>query len=237
MDPIKKTIMRILMSLGILLALAGFSYAQTVSIPEFLVTWSANSYVPADYQGKIFPSKSSQVKIGLDLIDKNRIADLSGANISWFLNDTFIRSGIGLKNINLNINRELNQNIRISITDYADDELDHIFVLPVANPEIVIDTKNPLLLSHNQIQLPAKDHLFEARPFFFNISNLNELSFKWRIGNKLVSGEAGSPEFLNLNFEATGGAAKETQLTLSVSAANINNQFEFSSKSYNFLAK
>lgn len=221
----------------VLFSIAQFSSAQTVAAPEFLVTWSAKTYVPSDYLGKILPTKSSQVSIGLDLVDRNKIADLSGATISWFLNENFIRSGVGLKNININLNGGLSSNIRVSITDYSADELDHIFSIQSVEPEIVIDTKNPLILSRNQIQLPAKDHLLEARPFFFNITNPNELNFKWRVDNKLISGSAENPGFLNLNLGTTGGTAKETRMTVSASATNIRDQFEFGSKSYNFSVK
>ncbi len=210
------------------------SFAQTASEPEFMVTWSTKNYVPSDYMGKILPAKSGRLDVGFDLIDRNKIADLSGATITWFLNDNFIRSGIGLKNISLNLNGELNQIIRISVTDYADDEISHIFSIQPAEPEIVIDTKNPLLLSFNQIQLAAKKHVFGIRPFFFNIKGLDELIFKWRVDNKLISGAAENPWLLSLDLGTPEGAAQETDLAVSASAANINDQFEFGSKTYNF---
>lgn len=83
------------------------AFGQTA--PEFLVSWRASNYVPADYQGKILPSKNSAVEIGFDVIDKNKIADLSRHNINWFLGDNLIRSGVGLKKIAVSLNNNLAQ--------------------------------------------------------------------------------------------------------------------------------
>jgi len=210
------------------------THAQTA--PEILASWRAINYVPADYQGKILPSNTSRIEAGFDLIDKNKMADLSKNNISWFLGGNLLNSGIGLKNINFNIASNLNQVVRITISGYKENDLDYIFPIPVANPEIIIDTKTSIKTLKNQNYLPLKSYIFEARPFFFNVSNLKELGLKWRLNNRLVEGQAENPEFLKLNLESEG-TPKETGLNLSIGASNLFNKLELASKVLNFIVK
>ncbi len=217
-----------------LLLVVGQVNAQTA--PEILVSWKAVNYVPADYQGKILPSNSSRMEAGFDLIDKNKIADLSKSNISWFLGGNLLNSGIGLKNITFNIASSLNQTMRITVSGYKENDLDYIFPIPVTNPEVVIDTKTSVKTLKNQNYLPLKSYIFEARPFFFNVSNLKELGLKWRLNNRLVEGQAENPEFLKLNLESEG-TPKETGLNLSIGASNLFNKLELASKVLNFIVK
>ena len=217
-----------------LLLVVGQVNAQTA--PEILVSWKAVNYVPADYQGKILPSNSSRMEAGFDLIDKNKIADLSKSNISWFLGGNLLNSGIGLKNITFNIASSLNQTMRITVSGYKENDLDYIFQIRVTNPEVVIDTKTSVKTLKNQNYLPLKSYIFEARPFFFNVSNLKELGLKWRLNNRLVEGQAENPEFLKLNLESEG-TPKETGLNLSIGASNLFNKLELASKVLNFIVK
>ena len=59
--------------IGLIGLISPIVYAQ--ASPEFLISWRAVNYVPADYQGKILPSKSSPIEAGFDLVDKNKIVD------------------------------------------------------------------------------------------------------------------------------------------------------------------
>lgn len=215
-------------------AFASVVYGQ--SAPEFLVSWRAASYAPSDYQGKILPSNGSRVEVGFDLIDKNKIVDLSRQNISWFLGNNFLRSGVGLKKLTLNLTDNRAQTIRITIGNYNNEDLDHLFLLPVVEPDAIISVKTPYETARNQTFLPLKNHLLEARPFFFNVGNLNELQFKWRVNGNSVSGTAENPNFLNLNLESQG-APQLTEITVSLGVSNLLNELEIAGKSLNFIIK
>lgn len=207
-------------------------FAQTA--PEFLVSWRASSYVPADYQGKVLPSSGSRVDIGFDLVDKNKTVDLSRRNITWFLGQNFLRSGVGLKKLSVDLTDNRTQTVRITVGDYNNEDLDHVFLLPVAEPEAIISVKTPYETARNQTFLPLKNHLLEARPFFFNVSSLGGLQFKWRINGNLVSGEAESPNFLNLDL-ASEGAPQLTEVNVSLGVSNLLNDLELAGKSLNFV--
>jgi len=214
--------------------LSAVIFAQAA--PEFLVSWRAVGYVPPDYQGKILPNKNSRVEMGFDLIAQNKIADLSRYNISWFLGSKKVASGIGLKTFSLNLNNSQNGLIRITVSNYNGSDLDHHFLLPLAEPEVIIDTKTPLETLRNQIHLALKNYLFEARPFFFNVRNLDELRFNWRINNALVSGNPQNPEFLELNLTSQG-TPEESELNVSVGINNPANILELGSRAMKFVVK
>ena len=204
---------------------------------EFLVSWRAKSYVPADYQGKILPSSGSSVEIGFDLIDKNKIADLSRYNITWFLGETFLGAGVGLQKLNLTLTDNRTQTVRITIGGYhGEADLEHLFLLPVVEPEAVISTRSPLNFVQNQFYLPLRNYLLEARPFFFNITSPIQLQFKWRVNGNLVSGEAENPNFLALNLESQG-APQLTEITVSLGVSNLLNNLELAGKSLNFVIR
>lgn len=204
--------------------------------PDFLVSWRAINYVPADYQGKILPSKSSQVEIAFDLIDKNKMVDLSKFSVNWFLNENLLAAGTGLKTTSFTANGNLNQRIRITVSGYAPNDLDYAFTIPGSNPEVIIDTKVPLKVIQNQNWLPFQNYNFEAKPFFFNINSPGDLKFNWRLNNQLVPGAPTDAGILNLNLQSEG-TPKQTQLTVSVGASNAFNQLEFAGKLINFIVK
>lgn len=212
------------------------SQINAQSAPEFLVSWRASSYIPADYRGKALPSSGSRVEIGFDLIDKNKIVDLSRYNISWFLGQNFLRSGAGLKKLTVNLTDNRAQTVRITIGNYNNVDLDHVFLLPVAEPEAVISVKTPYETARNQTFLSLKNHLLEARPFFFNITAPSQLQFKWRVNGNLVSGAAENPNFLNLNL-ASEGAPQLTEVNVSLGVSNLLNDLELAGKSLNFIIK
>lgn len=213
-----------------------FSLSSAQTSPEFLVSWRALNFVPADYQGKSLPSKSSMVEIGFDVIDGNKLANLSRSNISWYLGNNQIASGVGMKTISVAIPTDLDQVIRMTVTGYNGADLDFGFIIPVSKPKIVLSTKTPTITAKNQRFLPVRSHLFKAQPFFFNVNNLRDLTFKWQVNSEIVSGTAGNPEFMSMELESNG-TPKESQFTVSAAASNINNQLEFGSKSLNFIVK
>ena len=56
--------------------LSTFYFADAAS-PQFLVNWQSKNFSPSWYQGKIFPTKDSTVEVSFELMDNNKIADLS----------------------------------------------------------------------------------------------------------------------------------------------------------------
>lgn len=207
-----------------------FAIAQTN--PEFLVSWRAINYVPADYQGKIFPSKSSLIEAGFDLVGGNKIVNLSRNEIRWLLDNELIASGKGLQSIKFNTKKSggNEHSIRIEVSDYKGEEIEHTFKILVAKPEVIIDTKYP------SSQIPLGNYIFQALPYFFNINNISNLSFTWLANNQPVQGEAQNRDFLNLNLQSKD-KPYETQLNVTITAQNLFNQLELAIKKLNLVIR
>lgn len=222
-----KFAIQILIALAIGYWLLAVGKVGAQQAPEFLVTWRALNYVPADYQGKSLPSNSTPIEISFDLIDSGRIVNLSRSEIRWSVNDQLLRAGVGLKSIQFT-NDGSDQAVRITILDYNGNNLDKFVAIPSTRPEMVIDarsTNKPLELG---------DHIFQAIPFFFNTANTNELSFDWKLNNSSVSGAADNPNFLVLNIKSPA-TPQESEINVSVTAKNMINELETATGRLNFL--
>lgn len=200
------------------------------SAPEFLVSWRAINYVPPSYLGKIFPSRNSPVEVGFDLLDKNKIIDLSGNEIQWFLDGELLKYGKGLKTIFFN-SQGINHKIRITVFDYKGAKLDKIITIPGTSPKVVINARTP----DDNIGLGT--HVFEALPYFFNVAGLGDLSFSWASNNQPMEGLAEYPQFFTLNLESAGSIPIETGLTISTTVRNIFNRSELGTKKINLTIK
>ena len=200
--------------------------AQTA--PEFITSWRALNYVPADYQGKSFPINSTYVEASFDLLDNNKIVNLSKNQITWTLNNTDIKSGLGAKSAKF-LNAGVDQAVRVSV-DYKDSLFETIISVPTTRPEMVIDS------GVTGRYLSLKDYTFAALPYFFNISNLGELSFNWTNNGKNISGSTENPGLLKLSFKSEG-IPQQTNINISASVSNLGNMLETAGKTLNLILK
>jgi len=194
-----------------------FSFANAASSPQFLISWKAYNYTPDWYQGKSFPIYSTPVEVAFELIDNNKIANLSKNEIRWYINDALFTKGVGLKNIRFTPTNQAGSNIsiRIAIQKYNNGELNKFIYIPSKNPEAIISspylTKNVIL---------GNNYQFEVFPFFFNVSSLNNINFGWTVNNQIsfIGEDEISPDILNLNISTSTPSG----LTLNINATVSN---------------
>src|ERR1039458_3932339 len=75
-------------------------HAQTVSSPQFLVTWKATeSYIPPFYTWKALPTAGSNIVASVELVSGGRIINISSQNIYWYLDDVLMGGGAGVQQI------------------------------------------------------------------------------------------------------------------------------------------
>ncbi|MCX6702481.1 MAG: hypothetical protein NTW60_01265 [Candidatus Wolfebacteria bacterium] len=208
--------------------------AQT-SQPQFLVTWKTKTYAPAWYQGKILGTKDSGVQIGFELIDNGKSADLSKTIVRWYINDQVKQNennGLGIKNLNFQIPdyRGQETSVRISLPDYKGTALDKIVKIPVAAPETVIDWP------HLNRYISAGDNYFAAAPFFFNVADLNSLSFDWSLNNQTFPGDTNEPWTLKLDIDSTN-MPQDFIINLNSTVKNYQNEMEFASQNLRLQVK
>lgn len=203
-----------------------FSNAQAASVPQFLVSWQASSYVPDWYRGKVFPSAGSKVSVGFDLVNNGKIVDLSKTAIRWYVNDNLIvneNNGLGIKNftfINNDVYGGNEIDIRITLPNYNGGILDKTVAIPVKQPEVVVDAP----YFGNKVS-QGKNTLY-AWPFFFNIKNIADLIYNWSVNGRGAT-DANSP-FLNLNVDLS--TAPGSILNLNAGIENSTNQIESANK-------
>ena len=200
--------------------------AQT-ALPQFMVSWQAQSYAPPWYQGKIFPTKGTPIVISFELIDNGKIVDLSKTAVRWYINDELVKnedSGLGIKSLQFNMPDYAGQEteIRIAIPDYKGNQLDSIIRIPSKAPEVVIKNVYP------EGRIQTGDNLFEAIPYFFNVNNLNNLSIDWFANSEKTDSYADNPWLLKLSIDQQAPTGYEVNLRAAVS--NLLNQLEFAAR-------
>ncbi len=186
---------------------------------ELLISWQAKNYVPSAYVGKVLPIANTPVIMALELIDNKKIADISKKEVRWFANNQLIQSGIGLKNITFIIptTRSGDENIKAVVINYRGTNLEKSIIIPVVNPEVVINAPYP------DKKITSGINTFIALPYFFNVNSLANLAFTWLANNQQVTDTNGNPDILTLD---TTGGLSGNQIIVSVTAANINNDLE-----------
>lgn len=196
---------------------------------DFLISWRANDYVPANYLGKIMPSRNSSVEISFDVLDQGKFVDLSKQNIVWYLGDSVLQSGIGLKNIKFTAS-QIDPVISISIPNYKDakystGDLEGLITIPTSVPEVVINTPYP------GKSIKIGDNLFQMLPYFFNILNPNQLNIGWSVDGTETASQPGNADILNLTTASEGSPATGANVGIQVVVKNPANEIE-SAQSY-----
>ncbi len=210
-----------------------FIHAQTV--PQFLISWKAQNYVPNWYAGKILPTAGTQIEINFELIDNGKPADLSSAKVRWYINDKLIKNennGLGIKKINIIAPKYFGQTMqaRIAIVDFLGGGLiDKMIDIPVVRPEAVVDAP----YKNNEIKTGGS--IFKVLPFFFSTDNRENFSVQWSVLGQEPKSQKGDPFTLNLNVDSqtpTGSI-----ISLSVTMNNILKTLEMVSQTINLTVK
>ncbi|MDD5547928.1 MAG: hypothetical protein PHN74_03510 [Candidatus Pacebacteria bacterium] len=214
---------------GAVLALA----CNAQAAPEFLITWKANTFVPADYQGKIFPTQNSSVSVGFEVIDGGKIADISKKEIQWKLERSMVKSGVGLKSASLIMPASIkDQMVQINIINYKNNEdLEKIFFIPTVSPQVAINS--PYL--NNEVPNEG-EFTFQALPFFFNVSKIGNLIFSWALNNQNISGEPNVPQTLKVSINSDSQLPSSI-MSVSTTVQSIVNKLEIAKKSLNLKIK
>ncbi len=202
-----------------------FAHAQTT--PQFMVSWSADSYVPHWYQGKVLPGNSSPVDVRFSLIDRGVSADLSRYKIRWYVNDELVANetqGLGIRSRVVMTPRYGRQDVavRIVVLDYRGvRELATTVSIPLASPEAVIDGAYA-----NQAR-GVSTKSFTGYPFFFAAEQADPLLFSWKVFHRNVD-VADSPSRLRLTIDSKTPLGAE--IPVSVFIKNAVRDIEFANK-------
>ena len=193
--------------------------SQTSQI-DITLTWSTDTYTPLGYQGKALPVRDSNIEVVANIDD----IKVNAENLiyNWFINDYFKRESSGLSKQVLEFNAAITTNdkniIRLEIKDTNDTFLGVTYLsIKTHQPEIILLTNKYEIKSDQEVQ-------FIAQPYFFNISNINELDYKWGSDNQEASKTDGNnPNILILKINKLTKLIKQK---LSIFVENKNNNFQ-----------
>lgn len=199
--------------------------AQVVNQPQFMASWQAQSYVPTWYQGKVFPTKGSRINVAFELIDGDKIADLSKIKVRWYVNDHLRlneEKGLGIKSYSFLASDYPGQDteVRIAVVGYKNmGQLDKFITIPVVRPEAVINAP------YSDLEISRGTTAFSAYPFFFNISDLKNLSFDWTVNGQPAESGVENQQALDLNIDRQAPSGFVANVGLAI--RNLLDEMEF----------
>lgn len=161
---------------------------------EVTLTWSTNTYIPLDYPGKSLPSEGSMIEIVANIDSKG--IDPQNLTYNWFIDNKLQEnnSGLGKDVFKYKLERSINKEygIRLEVENEEKNLFSSFYILiePV-EPDLTLETKSDLSESSNPPQeyqvFTNQEIKFIAQPYFFNINNLNELSYDWSLNGESAS--------------------------------------------------
>ncbi|MCL5017082.1 MAG: hypothetical protein M1155_00230 [Patescibacteria group bacterium] len=192
---------------------------------DFLISWRATNYVPANYPGKVMPTIGSSVEVSFDCLDQGKFVDLSEQNILWYLGDNLLQSGVGLKSVKFTVN-QVNPQISISIPKYKDakypmGDLEGLTTIPTTQAKAVINAPYPART------IKVGTNPLQAIPYFFNVSDPSQLNISWNVDGSDVSGQSGNPSILNLTTTTQGNPAVGANTGINITIQNPASYYEF----------
>lgn len=221
--------------IGCWLFAVGLTQGQT-SQAGITLTWSTDTYIPLGYQGKALPVRGSNIEVAAN-IDEPKISP-QNTIYSWFINDYPQKdgSGLGKQVFKFNTNQSINETniIRLEINNINGVLLGIGYLsIETQEPEIVLQAKNQSSIINSVIsgayKISANQEIeFIAQPYFFNISNINELNYQWDFnGQKGSEINGNNPNTLILKINELTESVKQK---LTIFAENKNNKIQRTQK-------
>lgn len=185
----------------------GVTSAQTIKNDRVILTWRANNFYPANYQGKALATPNTPITISAELTRNNKLLDLAQANFIWYVDEKFLTSGRAIKEILFPV-KKLNGDdyfVRVKI-DLGGEQFETAIHIPVSGQGLIIESPHPRQL----VKTDAKIGL-EAIPYFFNVPSIKDLIFSWQVNDKDLVG--GSDNKITINI---GRPITQDQRTIKV---------------------
>ncbi len=179
---------------GLLLA-GGFYLTQTMAAAterEFILDWTAKSYVPPTYQGKALPVRGGQVTVAAIPLKKLAISP-DKMYFRWLLDGKAqnYAKGQGQYSLTFIVKKWPGDfhEVEMQVTNAADKLLDSYRIyVPVVAPEIILKKDNGLAAAGETLASTGQTINLQALPFFFSITRpAQELTFNWFFEEELLA--------------------------------------------------
>ncbi len=207
------TIFVVLLVIGYL-SLVAFAQAPA----QVILTWQANNFYPAGFSGKALATPNTPITVSAEVLRNGRLVDLEEASFIWYVDEKLASRGDGLKEITFTVNKSSGDShfVRVYI-ESGTQVFENSTRIPVSSPRVVLKAPHP-----NQIIRTGSKPEVTAVPYFFNVSNFQNLNFFWQIDTGKIR-ESGNDNRLILNI---GEARPGQTIQITGTARNINNILE-----------
>jgi len=190
-------------------AMPAASRAQTPPAPavaplELFLSWSANTYVPPDFEGKPLPVSQSRLVVSVDAVRNGKLADLSGQTVRWYVNDRLINSGRGMHTITFPLGTTApgSFDVRVELPDLDDELPSKTITIPVTQPYAAIVVPFP------NRTVRGVTATLRAIPYFFNTASADSFLYSWTVNGE--SPEANeNPDTLALSWTSDRSGSAE----------------------------
>ena len=190
---------------------ASFAYAVE---PQFMVSWKPSVYAPNWYEGKLFPTKDSTLRVSFELIDqggvnKGKIIDIKDKEVRWYIGSDLVRKGNGLQSILIKNNLFSGDfiNLKIAVDFYDSDSGSQYFTEKYFSIPVV-DTKLVLVRRWMDATLaPHAQATWYAVPLFF-ASDPKSAVLTWTVNDQEVKPTSGNPFSLTIQSGDAGQTAE-----------------------------
>ncbi len=206
----------------LLLSAFGTAEAQTTAVDNYsaLITWRANNYFPSNFRGKALPTNGTTVSLSAVLLDNQKIQDVSGLPILWYVDGNFLNGGIGDYQTSFQVTKTAGSSHMVNVQiGTANQTVSASIAIPVVNYQAVVNVPYPA----DTVKQNSTANL-EIIPYFFNVNSFGDFLFSWNINN--IQNVTSTPQnTLSLNI----GQVDPSQgaIGVNVSVQNTSNAFEF----------
>lgn len=193
-------------------------------VTNFYLIWSANTYVPYEYQGRALPSQGSEVMIEAAVSLSSGNAD--NLNYNWFVDGIFQenKSGYGKNVFSFSVlQRPGAYHIVKGQISNEDKSLfeERSTKIPVVEPELVVCSGFSDQANKTSLVLAGKNSSFIAKPYFFGIKKLTDLEFEWHFtGQEPIISSEYDASVLNLSITGKETTEEVSENSLWVSVKN-----------------
>ncbi len=200
---------------GMFILSASVEAAAPPPLTGVIIDWSAKTYVPAGFVGKVLPTAESPISAWILVFVNGKVADASQYNVRWYANDQLLRSGTGIVTASFKAPTAANQvvNLQARVQNPAGELTVANIQIPIVSPKVAIVGNYP---GGTIIGSPAN---LTAIPYFFNVSGVDALTYQWTVnGTAAQSAENPQVATLNIGNDTPSG----TTIAISLNVANPN---------------
>lgn len=200
-----------------------FSPALTKAeaLPELLLSWKANSYIPPSYALKSLNVLGSNVTVSALLSENGSVLNSNNANFMWFVNNELFRQGLGLSSFSFKTLTKKDHTVSVKVIINGR-EISSAIEIKTAEPELsIISNGNPDNLKNGE-KITLK-----AIPYFFTSKQFSDLDFSWNIDG--TNFQTQNDNELNFDTQRLGYTGLK-KISIEARATNKSTLFETAKK-------